>query len=72
MRWGFVWGKDSRIYSEEVIKSYICREAMTFSHNNQLSTSGLARLHKGGFQNLRNQTLLPFGNTVTRIYNNGM
>ncbi|XP_065920074.1 uncharacterized protein [Dysidea avara] len=71
MRWGFVWGKDSRIYSEEVIKSYICREAMRRSHNNQLSISGLARLHKGGFQNLRNRSLLPFGNTVTTIYNNG-
>jgi len=72
MRWDFVWGKDSRNYSEEVIKSYICGEAMKRSGNSQLTPRALARLHKGGFENFKNKTLSPFGKTVTAIFNNGM
>ena len=49
MRWSFVWGNGSRSYSEEVIKSYICREAMMRSTSRQLSNKALAGLHKGGF-----------------------
>ena len=49
MRWSFVWGNGSRSYSEEVIKSYICREAMMHSTSRQYSNKALAGLHKGGF-----------------------
>jgi len=69
MRWGFVWGRGSQNYSEEVIKSYICSQARLRNSDRQLSYRALAGLHKGGFpQGLRQQTHKEFGMRVQQTF----
>ena len=49
-RWEFVWGEGSKDYSEEVIRSFICKHGSIVQRrrNQQLSLTNLAAIHAGG------------------------
>lgn len=72
-RWEFVWGEGSKEYSEEVIKSYICRHGLIVQerNNNQLSPKNLAAIHAGGSSANTNKTNRNFGVKVQKLINNG-
>ena len=59
-RWEFVWGEGSKSYSEEVIRSYICRHGSTMmrrrNRSRQFSIRGLAAIHAGGSIRVTNET----------------
>ena len=73
-RWEFVWGEGSKEYSEEVIKSYICRHGLIVQRNNdnqQPTPKNLAAIHAGGSRENKNRTNRIFGAKVQRLINDG-
>ena len=75
-RWEFVWGEGSRNYSEEVIKSYICRHGSIVEQRNdrknkqrELNIVNLAAIHVGGSTgNIANR---PYGLRVAKLVKEG-
>ena len=65
-----MWGEGSKNYSEEVIKSYICRHGqivMQRRMNNQLSIVNLAAIHVGGSSNNTKAPNRQFGARVASL-----
>ena len=63
-----MWGEGSESYSEEVIKTFICKHGSIVSqrnHGQQLSIPNLATIHAGG--STENRQYLPFGREVARL-----
>ena len=63
-RWEFVWGEGSKNYSEEVIRSYLCRHGSVVQrkkNDQQLSVTNLAAIHAGGSSGNKNRSSLRFG-----------
>jgi len=62
-----VWGEGSKNYSEEVVKSYICKHGTIImeKNNRQLSLNSLAAIHVGGSENLRANVM--FGRKVRQL-----
>ena len=59
-----MWGEGSQSYSEEVIKTYICKHGSIVSqrYNQQLSLPHLAAIHAGG--STENRLYRQFGREV--------
>lgn len=70
-RWEFVWGEGSKEYSEQVIRSYVCRHGSIIEKksNKQLSQQNLAAVHAGGSDQNTNKTNIEFARKLQRLIN---
>ena len=66
-----MWGEGSKNYSEEVIKTYICKHGAIVEgrRNQQLSVLNLAAIHAGGSSD--NTRRIDFGREVAALIRNG-
>ena len=66
----FVWGSDSKNFSEDIVRSYICKHGMIVKERSrrQLSRSNIAAIHKGGSANNTVLANRLFGRTVNAMY----
>ena len=63
-----MWGEGSESYSEEVIKTYICKHGSIVSqrrNNQQLSLNNFGAIHAGG--STGNRQYIPFGKKVANL-----
>ena len=72
-RWEFVWGEGSKNYSEEVIRSYVCKHGLIVMRRrkNDLSKGNLAAIHAGGSSGNTDRINRKFGAKVFRLAFNG-
>lgn len=68
-QWEFVWGEGSKIYSEEVIKSYICKHGSSIEQasGRVLSRRALAAVHAGGSGSFRRAENRMFAREVLEV-----
>ena len=67
-----MWGEGSESYSEEVIKTFICKHGSILSqrrNNDQLSLPNLAAIHAGG--STGNRQYMLFGRKVANLIHMG-
>ena len=69
----FVWGSGSKSYSEEVVRSYICKHGTIVKERRgqQLGRVNIAAIHKGGSDNNTDPENRGFGVLVNRMYRQG-
>ena len=72
-RWEFVWGKDSKNYSEEVIKSYLCKHVSIVQQNtgNQVGTTSLGAIYFGGSAEYRRRENRQLGIQLAQLIHGG-
>ena len=72
-RWEFVWGKDSKNYSEEVIKSYLCKHGSIVQENTgaQLTIVGLSAIYFGGSAEYRRRENTQLGRQLAQLIHDG-
>lgn len=69
-RWEFVWGEGSRSYSEEVIKTFICKHGSMIQRRfnlQQLGLNKLAAIHAGARSSTRSRAYAQFGAKVANL-----
>ena len=66
-----MWGEGSKDYSEEVIKSYLCKHGsmVVERSGNDLSLNSLGTIHVGGskLRDFRNRTNINFGRKIASL-----
>ena len=68
-----MWGEGSKNYSEEIIRSYLCKHISLLQRGRglTLTTVGLAALHAGGSANFGSRASVWFGRLVARTLQSG-
>ena len=68
-----MWGEGSKNYSEEIIRSYLCKHTSLLQRgrNLPLTIVGLAAVHAGGSANFKSRANIWFGRLVARTLQSG-
>ena len=71
-----MWGKGSKNYSEEVIKSYLCRHGSMLRYGSKLAIPGFdvlyfGALYFGGAANFKSRENLLLGRQLSQLIGNG-